>query len=81
MALTVQGTIQGNTIKLDHPLSLADGEQVEVVVRPVEKKPERVWGDGIRASAGAWADEPEDLETMLAFFRSLRENDRPPIEP
>lgn len=82
MNQTVLGTIQGDTIKLAHPLSLADGQQVEIVVRPVGKPEEkRPWGEGIRASAGAWADEPEDLETMLAFFRSLRQNDRPPIEP
>ncbi len=81
MTQTVQGIIHGDTIKLQHPLSLADGEPVEVVVRAVEKQPDRQWGEGIKASAGAWADEPEDLETMLAFFRGLRENDRPPIEP
>jgi hypothetical protein len=82
MNQTVLGTIQGDTIKLAHPLSLADGQQVEIVVRAVEKAAEkRPWGEGIRASAGALADEPEDLETMLAFFRSLRQNDRPPIDP
>lgn len=81
MTQTVQGIIQGNTITLAHPLSLADGAQVEVIVRPVAKQAERVWGEGIKASAGALADDPEDLETMLAFFRSLRQNDRPPIEP
>ncbi len=59
MTQTAQGIIHGDTIKLRYPLCLADGAQVEVVVRPVEKQAERVWGEGIRASAGALADMPE----------------------
>jgi hypothetical protein len=81
MSQTILGTIHGDTIKLQHPLSLADGQQVEIVVRPIEKQTPRPWGEGIRASAGALADEPEDLETTLAFLRSLRQNDRPPLDP
>jgi hypothetical protein len=69
MTQTVLGTIQGDTIKLQHPLGLTDGEQVEVVVRAVKKKPERPWGEGIKASAGALADMPELDGIMDEIYR------------
>jgi hypothetical protein len=75
MTVTVQGIIQGNTIKLEHPLSLADGAQVEVVVRPVEKRTVRAWGDGIKASAGALADMPE-LDAIMDDIYQQRHIER-----
>jgi hypothetical protein len=35
----------------------------------------------ILASDGAWADDPEDLQTMLAELKLWRQSDRPPIAP
>ncbi len=78
---SIVGVVRGKTIVLDSNANLPDGQRVSVEVRPLPEEAKRPWGEGSRASAGAWADEPEDLETMLAFFRSLRENDRPPLEP
>jgi len=53
----LQGTIHGRRIDLEEDPGLADGEEVDVIVR-VRPKPEQ-WGEGIRRSAGAWADMPE----------------------
>lgn len=77
----IVGVVHGKTIVLESDANLPDGQRVSVEVRPLPEEAKRPWGEGIRASAGALADEPEDLETTFAFFRSLRQNDRPPIEP
>ena len=51
MSIVVQGVIHGTTIELrEHP-GVADGQEVEVVVRLLN--PPRKWGDGILRSAGA----------------------------
>lgn len=54
-------------IQLDQLSGLVDGTKVLVYFQPVSDK--KTWGDGIRASAGAWADVPgldEDLAEILA---------------
>jgi hypothetical protein len=38
-------------------------------------------GEGIRRSAGAWADDPQGLDDYLKQLREQREQDRPLIEP
>lgn len=57
MTKTFHGKVHGQTIHIDEDLNIADGEEVEVVVKPT--KAPRVWGDCIRRSAGAAADLPE----------------------
>lgn len=57
MTKTVYGKIHGKTIELDEEMGIADGEEVEVIVKPT--KPRKVWGEGIKRSAGIAADEPE----------------------
>ena len=54
MSQVIQGIIHGKQIELAEDPGIADGREVEVTVRPVEKK--RPWGEGIRRSAGALAD-------------------------
>lgn len=54
MTQIIHGKAQGRTIILDEPLQLALGQEVEVIVRPVNRS--RPWGEGIRSSAGALAD-------------------------
>jgi len=55
MNRVAHGVVYGKTIQLSENLDIADGQEVEVVVRSL--KPRRPWGEGIRASAGALADE------------------------
>jgi hypothetical protein len=54
MTKSIHGRIHGKTIELDEDLGIGDGEEVEVIVRPVKGK--RPWGEGIKCSAGALAD-------------------------
>jgi hypothetical protein len=73
MNQVLTGTVHGNTIVLDASLSVPDGQQVEVVVRSIE--PQRTWGDGIRNSAGGWADYPE-LDAVMESIHSQRALER-----
>lgn len=57
MTKTFHGTVHGQTIQIEEDLGIADGQEVEVVVRPT--KSTSTWGEGIRRSAGAAADIPE----------------------
>ena len=64
--LVLRGTIQGKTIELEKETDLPDGLEVIVAIR---LKP----GDGLRLSAGGWADmtpeEVADLEDILSRSR------------
>jgi hypothetical protein len=48
---TIRGRVRGKTIELDEVPGVADGEEVEITVKPA--KPKRPWGEGIKRSAGA----------------------------
>ena len=55
MSRILHGVVHGKTIELADDPGIADGQSVEVVVRPA--KADKPWGDGIRSSAGALADD------------------------
>jgi hypothetical protein len=63
MTKTVHGKAQGRTIVLDEPLGLPLGQEVDVTVIPVTR--ERLWGEGIRRSAGALADSWTDEDDRI----------------
>jgi len=54
--MTYRGTVHGNTIELETDLGIPDGQVVEIDVRVPERS--RIWGEGIRRSAGIAADVP-----------------------
>jgi hypothetical protein len=60
MTNQISGVIHGKTIELSEDPGLTDGQAVVVVVQPagINPKTNRPWGEGIRASAGAFADDP-----------------------
>jgi hypothetical protein len=59
-------------IELEQDIGLPDGETVAVIVQRVSSS-----GEGIRASAGGWADAGEDLDTWLDEMCRSRQQDRP----
>jgi hypothetical protein len=61
----LRGKIRGKTVELDEDPGLADGQEVEVVVRLPP-------GEGIRRSAGGWDDDPEGLDAYLEWNRQQR---------
>lgn len=67
-----RGFIHGKTIEIADDLGLADGQEVEVIVRVRETKSE--WGQGILRSAGAMAPfwTAEDDEILAEIERDRR---------
>lgn len=79
----LKGVIHGKTIELEEALGLPDGQEVNVTVEPMAplQRGKLPPGEGIRRSAGAWADDPEGLEEYLKWVREQRKRGRPPIDP
>jgi hypothetical protein len=77
----LKGVVHGKTIELDDEPGLVDGQPVNVTLQRIETSQRLPPGEGIRRSAGAWADDPQGLEEYLEQVRRDREQDRPPIEP
>ena len=81
MNKVLHGVVHGQTIQLSEPVGVADGQEVEVVVRTsVSSRP---WGEGIRKSAGGmsrcWTEEDEQI---LERIRQDRKREtRPEIPP
>ena len=67
----IRGTIRGNTIEVEEDLGLPDGQQVTVSVQPVLAP-----GEGIKRSAGTWADDPNGVDEFLEEMQRLRKLDR-----
>jgi hypothetical protein len=57
MTKVIHGKVRGRTIELAEDLGLAEGQEVEVSVRPVPASPTRTLGEGLLRTAGALADD------------------------
>lgn len=73
MTRTLHGIVHGKTIELDEDLGVAQGQEVEVLVTIIE--PKKKWGDGIRRSAGGWANHPE-LDGVMQKIHQQRKLER-----
>jgi hypothetical protein len=74
-----RGIVHGKTIELERESGLPDGRQVTVILQA--EVPKRLPpGEGIRRSAGAWAEDGEDLDRFLEWSRQQRSIDRPELE-
>ena len=71
---TLRGVVHGKTIELENEPGLPDGQPVAVTLQPVLPP-----GEGIRRSAGAWADAGEELDEWLEGVQRSRQQDRPEI--
>lgn len=78
MSKTVHGVIHGKTIQLTEDPGMSDGQEVHVVLAPVP--PAASWGDGIRRSAGGWADDPE-MDAVMERIQEDRKQERCPQVP
>ena len=70
MKTKLRGTVRGKTIDLQGEPGLPDGQEVSVTLEPVEKP--HTPGDGIRESAGGWAEDAAELEEYLDWNRKQR---------
>ncbi len=69
-----RGIIRGNTIELEQEPGLPDGQEVTVRIQPVLPP-----GEGVRQSAGTWADAGDELDEWLEEISRSRQQDR--LEP
>jgi hypothetical protein len=73
MNKVMHGVVHGKTIELNDTLGIADGQEVEVVVR--FPNPSKLWGEGIRRSAGGWANYPE-MDVIMEQIQKDRKIER-----
>lgn len=73
MNKVMHGIVHGKTIELNDTLGVADGQEVEVVVR--FSNPSKSWGEGIRRSAGGWANYPE-MDAIMEQIQKDRKIER-----
>jgi hypothetical protein len=66
-----KGIVRGKFIELDQEVGLPDGQAVTVTVQPDPVK-QLLPGEGIRRSAGAWADDTAELDRFLEWNRQQR---------
>ncbi len=71
-SVTVHGVVRGKTIELEREPGLPDGQQVKVTMEPADKEGALPPGEGLRRSAGAWADDAEGLDRYLEWNRRQR---------
>jgi hypothetical protein len=74
-----KGIVRGKTIELEREPGLPDGQQVTVTIETPQAQQPFPPGEGIRRSAGAWADDPEGLDEFLTWNRQQRKASRPEI--
>jgi hypothetical protein len=79
MKAITHGFVRGRTIELSAETGLPEGQEVTVTLEAVSSKLPP--GEGIRRSAGAWANEAADLDAFLEWNRQQRKQARPELEP
>jgi hypothetical protein len=78
----LRGVVSGMTVELEQEPGLPDGQEVMVRVQPVEEQGRKLPpGEGIRRSAGAWAEGAEEVDQYLEWVRQQRKVGRPELEP
>ena len=76
-AIVLKGVVNGTTVELDHNPGLPNGQEVTVTLRaPTQARHGRPPGEGLRRSAGAWADDIEGLDQYLEWSRQQRKRVR-----
>jgi len=64
------GVLHGRTIELDRAPQLPDGQGVVVAIQPAGT------GEGVRESAGSWADAGPELDKWLGQLDAARHSGR-----
>jgi hypothetical protein len=67
----LKGVVHGRIIELETEPGWPEGQHVTVLVRPVLAA-----GEGVRQSAGGWADAAEEIESWLNEVQRGRQQDR-----
>lgn len=78
MSIQASGHIRGRTIELAQDPGVAEGQEVEVQITVIGQTPK--WGEGIRRTAGALADDPYWDGIMDEIQKSRKQERRPQME-
>jgi hypothetical protein len=78
MDIIMHGVIHGKTIELTEEPGVADGQEVQVALTVVQSG--KSWGDGIRRSAGGWANHPE-LDALMEQIQQDRKRQQRAVSP
>jgi hypothetical protein len=79
MVKNLRGVVHGKTIELAESLGLAEGQEVEVTVKPVPKSG-RQPGEGFLRTEGALADDPYWDGIMEEIYQARKLRRRPQME-
>jgi len=75
----LRGIVDGKCIELEHPLSIPDGSEIELVVKrtPIstEQRKQR-----LEAIFGSCEQDSEDLDDFLGWNREQRKHSRPELD-
>ena len=72
ISAVLKGIVHGKTIELEQEPGLPDGQEVSVVVQPLETAARTAPGRGHPASAGGWGDDADGLDEYLEWNRQRR---------
>lgn len=70
--MTMRGVVRGKMIELDEVPKIAEGQTVEVTLRPVAAPDP---ASGLRRAAGAWANLP-DVDAVVQEIERIRQEAR-----
>jgi hypothetical protein len=90
-----KGVVHGKIIELEQATGLPEGQVVTVTIEPLAVPTDALhrWeearadvtslppGEGIRRSAGGWAEDAEELDQFLEWVRQQRKVGRRGLEP
>jgi hypothetical protein len=79
MKSMIRGVVRGKIIELPEETGLPEGQEVSVTLEPIVRSEAAI--EGLRRSAGGWADEAEELDKYLEWNRQQRKASRRPIAP
>lgn len=74
MKTMMRGIIHGKIIELPQETGLPEGQEVTVTLETIAEQ--SAPGDGIRDSAGGWAEDAEELDEFLEWNRQQRKATR-----
>ena len=78
MSKTLHGKVHGKTIELDEDLGVEEGQEVEIQVKIIPKKP-RMSGEGFIRTEGALADDTEWDAIMEEIYQARKLDRRPQV--
>ncbi len=75
----LRGIVHGKSIELEHPLSMPDGSEIELVVKAIpisaDERQQR-----LEAIFGSCETDAEDLDDFLGWNREQRKHGRPELD-